>query len=231
MTIAVAGPFAAPLPRLLAALAERGHRAQPLDPAAGGEGLDERVILLGPGEAEPEVEALVRSSRRRGARILVLSLLGAHRDAGVEPLRRLWALEERARSLGGPVLTLRLGPLVGPRSPLWLRLRSGPRLPRGGRAMVQPVTEGDVIEILDRALSGAAPWRGWFELVGAEMMTLAELAAAARDSGPRLHAGAGSWEPPLAILQRQRPGEWRPWRDHFGIEPSPVAALARGWAP
>ena len=227
--IAVVGEPAAPVPRLLAQLAERGHRS---GPAAGASESSEPVFVVGPGDHDPEVEAwmVAAPSRASAGRILVMSIVGAHPDAAAADLRRLWMLEERARSTGLPVLTLRLGPLVGPRSPLWLHLRSRPRLPRGGRHLVQPVFEADVVETLDRALSGGASWSGWFEVVGGEVLTLEELASLARAAGSPLPAGAGSWEPALAILECQRLGEADPWRRHFKIEPGTVSELARGWA-
>src|SRR6185503_18164833 len=120
------------------------------------------TFVIGPGASDLGVDAWLAGDRSGATRILVLSLIGAHRDATIEALRRLWDLEERARATGLPVLTLRLGPLIGPRSPLWLRLRSRPRLARSERRLLQPVLEDDVLETLARALSGAAAWEGWF---------------------------------------------------------------------
>jgi uncharacterized protein YbjT (DUF2867 family) len=165
------------------------------------------------------------------ARLLVLSALGAHRDARAPRLRRLWELEESARALALPVLVLRLGALLGPDSPLWRKLRSRPRLPRGGRSLIQPVAEHHVIETLERALDGRAAWEGWYEVAGAEPLSLAELAALAA-SGPRDRASleGGEWEPPLDEVNEHRLAEAEPWLTHFQLTARPICEEARAWA-
>jgi uncharacterized protein YbjT (DUF2867 family) len=164
-----------------------------------------------------------------GARVLTLSLVGAHRDARARRLRRLWDLEERARGSGMPALTLRLAPLVGPQTPLWQRLRTQPRLPRDGCQPLNPVCEEDAIETIDRALRDRVPWDGWYEVAGEEAITLAELAALAAAAGPPLPRGAGEWEPPLAEMAEHRLCEAGPWRERFGIVPGRVSERAGAW--
>jgi uncharacterized protein YbjT (DUF2867 family) len=163
-------------------------------------------------------------------RLLLVTRLGTHPDAAHPRLRECWALEETARAAGLPLLVLRLGPLVGPQSPLWSRLRSVPSPPRGGALLLNPVVESDVVETLDRALSGCAEWTGWYEVAGREAWSLAELSALARESGPMLPAGSGAWEPPLAELGDQRLAEAEPWLEHFGMNVRPLAEQAREWA-
>jgi len=128
-----------------------------------------------------------------------------------------------------PVLALRLGPLLGRHSPLWLRLRSRPPLPGGGRALLSPVVEEDVVETLARALAGDSDWSGWYDVVGPEPLALAELAVLAARAG-RLPGGAGAWEPPLEEMDEHRLCDDRPWRDRFGIVPRRVSEEAAGWA-
>jgi nucleoside-diphosphate-sugar epimerase len=163
------------------------------------------------------------------ARLLVLSALGVHPDARTPRLRALWDLEEQARGAQRPVLTLRIAPIVGPRSPLWLRLRSRPRLPEPDHTLLNPVVESDVIETIDRALAGRADWEGWYEVAGPEAFTLGELAELAARS-PRLPDDAGAWEPPHAELREHRLAETAPWADHFGLAPTPVRSQAVGWS-
>jgi uncharacterized protein YbjT (DUF2867 family) len=217
-----------PVPRLLAALAERGHTIR----AAAARPEERATLLLGPGIALDAMALGVLLGAWRtapGARVLVVSLLGAHPDAKEKRLKALWQTEELARGSGMPVLTLRLAPLVGPQSPLWRHLRSRPRLPRDGAQILNPVCEEDVVETLDRALRGAAVWDGWYEVAGEEAMTLAELAALAARSGPPLPKGAGAWEPPLAEMKEHRLSEAEPWRRHFGMSPASVAERVVGW--
>ena len=218
-----------PVPRLLAALAARGYSVGPAGAAPGGDGstlalaggaaLDSMAlgVLLGAWRAAP------------GARVLVLSRIGAHPDARAPGLRALWRLEEYARASGLPVLTLRLAPLLGPASPLWLMLRQRPRLPRGGRQVLNPVAESDAVETIVRALDGRAAWEGWYEVAGPEALSLADLAALAQ-AAPPVEPGAGAaWEPPLRELEEQRLAESGAWREHFRIEPRPFAELAKEW--
>jgi uncharacterized protein YbjT (DUF2867 family) len=207
--------------RLLSALERRGH-ATSTAPAGSAD-----VLFFCPDVTdEPGPRRLAAP---QGARRLVVTRLGTHRDAREPLLRACWAWEEEARA-AGPTLTLRLGPLLGPASPLWLRLRSGPRLPRGGRKLLNPVAEEDVVETLHRALAGVGPWEGWFEAAGPGTWSLAELADLARTSGPRLPVGAGAWEPPPAELEEHRLAEAGPWQERFGLAPASLAERARGWS-
>jgi uncharacterized protein YbjT (DUF2867 family) len=162
--------------------------------------------------------------------LLVIGLIGTHPDARSAALRELWQMEERARGQGRPVLAMRLGPLIGPASPLWLRLRSNPRLPRGGRKLLQPVLEEDVVEAIHRALAGQARWEGCHEIAGPEVWSLAELARLAADSSDTRSESAAAWEPSLDVLEEQRLCEAGPWLEHFGMEARPLGAAARSWA-
>ena len=222
--------------RLLRALERRGHAigdagvalhaAEPGAPAA------RPTLFLCPVPDGPGAELRAWLGERapaHDARLLVLTRLGTHPDARSAGLRDCWALEETARASGLAVLTLRLGPLLGPESPLWLRLRCGPRLPRRGEQLLNPVVEGDVVETLDRALSDRAEWRGWYEVAGPEVWSLHELAALAREAGPPLAPGAGAWEPPLGEMEEHRLAEAGPWLAHFGLSVGPLAEQARAW--
>jgi uncharacterized protein YbjT (DUF2867 family) len=215
----------------LAALAMRGHRLGS-DAAPPEQQEDAATLVLGPGVELDELAlgVLLGAWRRaRGARVLVLSLIGAHPDARAGRLRNLWRLEEWARGSGLPVLTLRLAPLVGPASPLWLRLRSRPRLPRAGRRPLNPVDEADALETLSLALAGRALWEGWYEIAGPEALSLGDLAELARAAGPA--AQRGDWEPPLEELAEHRLSESEPWARHFGVSPGAITSRAREWAP
>lgn len=217
----------APVPRLLAALAARGYPMAE-GPASGSA----KVLVLGPGVSlEPMALEVLFGAWRRipEGRLLVLSLLGAHPDARAPRLKALWKLEELARGSGLPTLVLRLAPVVGPESPLWLKLRSRPRLPRGGRGLLNPVAEEDVLSTLERALGGRAGWEGWYEVAGVEALTLAELAALAAAAGPRTGHRAGAWEPPTAEMAEHRLAEAAPWIEHFGLDWRPIADRAREW--
>ncbi|MBI1799050.1 MAG: hypothetical protein HYR73_05135 [Candidatus Eisenbacteria bacterium] len=206
-------------------------------PAGGAGGLSatpsesDATLVLGPG---PELDELAFGvlldawRKARGARLLVLSQVGVHPDARSPRLQRLWALEERARGFALPVLTLRLAPLIGPRSPLWQKLRTRPGLPRDGRQLIQPIAEADVIETLERALDGRAKWEGWYEVAGCDVMSLRELAELART--PHAVRERGEWEPSMAEMEEQRLCETEPWTRHFGFAPRPIAAQVAGWA-
>jgi uncharacterized protein YbjT (DUF2867 family) len=214
--------------RLLAALERRGCPVGPA-PEPGGAAVfflcpDPLATDVGPGTM-PRA-----ATTAAAARLLIVTRLGVHRDARSARLREAWALEEEARGSGMRVLTLRLGPLLGPGSPLWLRLRSRPALPRAATRLVNPVAEEDVVETLHRAIAGTAAWEGWYEVAGPEVWSLAELAALARESGPPLPAGSGAWEPPLAEIEEHRLAEAGPWLGHFGMSVRPLAERARGWA-
>lgn len=222
-----------PVPRLVAALAERGHEVGPRSQPA--ETADDRAstLVLGSGTGlDDDALAMLLGTwkRTRGARVLVLSALGAHPDARAPRLRQLWDLEERVRGSRLAVMTLRLAPLVGPASPLWLRMRSRPRLPRQARALLNPVAESDVIETIERALDGRARWEGWYEVAGPEVFSLAELAEIARLSGAPTPPGSGAWEPPLVELEEHRLAEAGPWLEHFAIVPHAIEERCRAWA-
>jgi len=220
-----------PVPRLIAALAARGHV---MARAAGEKLSGPATLVLG---AEKSLDALALGvlagawKKTGRARLLVLSALGAHPDARAPRLRRLWELEESARGLALPVLVLRLGPLFGPDSPLWLKLRSRPRLPRGGRALIQPVAELDVLETLERALDGRAAWKGWYEVAGSEPLSLAELVELApRGARDRASLDGAAWEPPLEEMNEHRLAEAEPWIRHFQITPRPIREQVAAWA-
>jgi len=194
-------------------------------------GPDPAILVCAEGLGAGELNRMVAAGRAAGGtRLLVLSRIGAHRDARSRALRSLWDLEEHARSTGLPVLTLRLAPMVGPRSPLWLKLASRPRLPRGGHQLLNPVCEEDVVETLDRALAGSAAWEGWYEVAGAEVMSLAELADLAAEWPEDVAPGApAAWEPPLEEMAEHRLCEAGPWLEHFHLAPRPVAERAGAW--
>jgi uncharacterized protein YbjT (DUF2867 family) len=217
-----------PVPRLLAALAGRGH-------AVGGgpvPGRASTLVLSAGSTFDPAALGVLLGAWRSaaGARVLVLSSLGAHPDARAARLRWLWRLEEHARASGLPVLTLRLGPLVGPRSPLWLKLRRQPRLPGRGEKLLNPVAETDAVETLERALDGRAAWEGWYEVAGPKVMSLADLATLARAAGPAQLEERGAWEPPMRELKEHRLAEAEPWLGHFSMTARPIAEQALQWA-
>jgi uncharacterized protein YbjT (DUF2867 family) len=190
------------------------------------------IVVLASGPRDAELDWLagwLGARQAEAARVLVISALGAHPDARAPRLRALWRIEELARASGLPVLVLRLAPLLGPASPLWLRLRSRPRLPRGGRPLLCPVAEADARQVLRRALAGAAAWEGWFEIAGAEPLTLLELAELARAVGPALAAGAGDWEPAAEEMEEQRLPDIGPWTTHFGFRPQSLRERAPEW--
>jgi uncharacterized protein YbjT (DUF2867 family) len=229
--IHVFGAVDPPVPRLIAQLAARGASVSAGARAERETADRDSTLVLGPGHELDELAlgVLLGAWRKApGARLLVLSLIGAHPDARAPRLKRMWELEERARGFALPVLTLRLAPLVGPESPLWLKLGGRPRLPRGGRDVIQPVFESDVIETLERALDGRAKWNGWYEVAGPEPLTLAELAALASVHGAS--RGRGEWEPPLDEIAEQRLAEPEPWLRHFGVKPHAVTGQAAAWA-
>jgi uncharacterized protein YbjT (DUF2867 family) len=218
-----------PVARLTQALAARGHQLTANGPAGDGPA----TLVLGAGTVlDPAALGVLLGawSRAPAARVLVVTMLGSHRDARAAALRAMWDLEETVRALPLPSLVCRLAPLVGPESPLWLRLRARPRLPDRGRTLVQPVAEDDVVETLDRALRDPRPWDGWYEIAGHEVLTLAELAALAARSGPPLPGNAGAWEPPVAELVEHRIAEPEPWIARFGIRPAPVTERCAAWA-
>ncbi len=214
--------------RLLQALARRGH------PVAGGAvapGESGTAFLCpAPGEDVAPLRSWIESLRPGPSlRLLVVTCLGAHPDARSASLRDCWMLEETARARAAPLLVLRLGPLLGPRSPLWRHLRAGARPGRRSDLLLNPVAESDVVETLDRALSQRAEWRGWFEVVGPEVWSLGELAALARGGGRAAGGDGGFWEPPLEELDEHRLAEAAPWLGHFGVSVRPLAVQAQAW--
>lgn len=225
--IHVFGAADPPVRRLLNAVEARGIPVE----AARGDGVHESstLVLAGGSNLEPMALGVLLGGWRysRGARVLVLSRLGAHPDARARGLRSLWELEETVRASGMASLTLRLAPLLGPESPLWLKLRSAPKLPRGGRDLIQPVAEADVVETLDRLFRGPGSWDGWYEVAGRDAMSLAELCELAGPAGPSRDGGA--WEPPLEEIAEHRLAEPGAWCERFGIEPRPIRTLAQAW--
>lgn len=222
-TLVKPGRLGEPAERLLVALAAHGHEVVER-PEALPDGDAPVTLAVSDGPFVFDLLAVMRALKAHRFRVLVLSRLGAHPDARAATLQRLWRLEEHVRATGVPTLTLRLAPLVGPDTPLWRKLRSRPALPSGGRKLLNPVAERDAIETLRRALDGRAAWREWFEVAGAEAVTLAELRdLAASTRGERRD---GAWEPPLEELAEHRLAEWQPWADHFGLTPTPLAAWA-----
>ena len=159
----------------------------------------------------------------RGARIVVLSRVGAHPDAVAPGLRDLWRLEEYARVSLIPTLTLRFAPLVGNETPFWKKLAASPRLGPEGDTVVMPVLEEDAIEVLARALREPRPSEGWFEVTGPEARSLSEwVAVAARGGG----AGEMEWEPPLEEMLEHRLAEAEIWQSRFGLRAHSVTQWA-----
>ena len=215
--------------RLFETLGPRGVRwverlEGPADP-------DPATLVCAEGLAPSELDRAIAAVRPApGARLLVLSRVGVHRDARSPALRALWDLEERARGSGLPVLTLRLAPLLGPASPLWLELATRPRLPHGGCQLLNPVCESDAVDTIELALAGRARWEGWYEVAGPEVMSLAELAALASEWPEDPAAGAAAaWEPPLDQIAEMRLCEAGPWLEHFDLTPRPLAEAAASW--
>jgi uncharacterized protein YbjT (DUF2867 family) len=215
--------------RLLRALARRGHAVG--DAPAPSSAVATLFVCPAHDEPVPDLRAWREAHAQPAApRLLLVTRLGTHPDAAHPRLRECWAMEEAARDAGLPVLVLRLGPLIGPHSPLWARLRSDPDLPRGGTKLLGPVAEPDVVETLDRALRGRAVWEGWYEVAGPEVWSLAELASLAREVGPALPAGSGAWEPALDELAEHGLADAGPWLEHFGMNVRPLVGQAREWA-
>ena len=215
--------------RLFETLGSRGVKW--VERIAGMTDPDPATLVCAEGLAPDDLDRMIApAGSTAGTRLLMLSRIGAHPDARARSLRALWDLEERARATGLALLTLRLGPMVGPQSPLWLKLASRPRLPHGGRQLLNPVCEPDVVDTLERALAGRAVWQGWYEVAGPEPMRLAELAALAAERPEDPVAGAAAaWEPPLDELAEHRLCEAGRWLEHFGIEVRPLAERAGAW--
>ena len=223
MIVVQPAPLGPPAGRLLGALTAHGHTvyARPEMLPAGEEPV---TLAVSDGRFVFDFVSAVRALGSRSFRVLVLSRLGAHPDARCASLQRLWRLEEHVRAGRVPTLTLRFAPLVGPGSPLWRKLRSRPSLPNGGRKLVNPVAESDAVETLLRAIGGRGAWRSWYEVAGAEAVTLAEL----RDLASRTpgETKGAAWEPPLEEIVEHRLAESEPWAGEFGITPTPLAAWA-----
>lgn len=221
--IVTPGPLDPPAGRLLAALAGRGHAVRDVAALPAGDAPVTLVVSTGPFVFD--LAGAVRAIAPRHFRLLVLSRLGAHPDARASSLQRLWRIEEHVRGSGAPTLTLRLAPIVGPDAPLWRQLRRRPGLPRGGRGLLQPVLESDVVATLERALADPTPWTGWCEVAGDEVWSLAELRdAAAATRGSRESA---AWEPSLEEMAEHRLAESEPWVSRFGVRPTSVAEFAK----
>jgi uncharacterized protein YbjT (DUF2867 family) len=215
--------------RLVQALAARGHASVPLEP--GATIAAQETLLCTALESEGATRALLEAAAvAQGGRILILSRLGAHPDAQAAPLRALWNMEERARGVGLPALTLRIAPMLGPRSPIWRQLALRQHLPRGGRQLLNPVCESDVVETLVRALSGRASWEGWYEVAGPEVWSLAELGALAAEYPPAAREGVAAWEPSLDELAEHRLAEADPWLEHFNLTPTAIRTAALEWS-
>lgn len=210
-----------PVPRLLAALAGRT--------AAAAAGCETLIVTSGSVAPAGLAQVLAESCRRGNVRVLVLGPLGVHPDAPVSRLRGLWELEEACRASGLPVLALRLAPLVGPTSPLWLRLRSRPALGRRGETLVCPLAESDALRALECVILATWTETSWFEVAGEEVLTLGELAGLAQRSGARTPTGAGAWEPALEEIECARIPDPAPWRQRFDLAPGSVRHLAEAW--
>src|SRR5690349_22288706 len=125
---------APPGPRLLAAAVVHAcglEAAEAVDPRD--------LLVVGPADADARDVTPIPADDE-SSRILVLSWIGAHRDAREPVLSRLWDLEEAARATRRPTLVLRLAPLIGARSPLIAQLARRPRLDaRLERSLIQPI--------------------------------------------------------------------------------------------
>ena len=161
----------------------------------------------------------------RGARIVVLSRIGAHPDAAAPGLRDLWRLEEYARVSLIPTLTLRFAPLVAVESPFWKKLASAPKLGREANAVIMPVLEEDAVQVLARALAETKPAEGWFEITGPEARSLGEWSALAAGGGAT--NGGGEWEPDLEELVEHRLSEVEVWQERFGLRAHSVSSWAQ----
>jgi len=153
----------------------------------------------------------------RGARIVVVSRVGAHPDARAAGLQDLWRLEEYARVSLVPTLTLRLGPLVSAASPFWTRLAGRPKLGDASRAVVMPLLEEDAVIALERVLRETQPAEGCFEVVGTDARSLAEWSELAAAGGVAAPADGGTWEPPIEELVEHRLCEPEHWQERFGV--------------
>ena len=94
----------------------------------------------------------------------------------------------------------------------------------GGRESRDEQRPGDEADEREPPVDGRGPWRGWYEVAGAEAVTLAEL----RDLAAHTAGGTrgGAWEPPLEEIREHRLAEPQPWAAEFGIAPAPLASWA-----
>ncbi len=218
------GAMGAPVPRLLEALRARGHEIT--DEPAPEPGSGATLLLSTPVDWMKLGVGFARWQVARGVRLLVLSRIGAHPDARAPGLRDLWRLEEYARVSLMPTLALRLAPLVGDSSPFWRKVASRPGLGRAARAVVMPVLESDAVEALHAALTDSGPWEGWYDIVGAEALTLEQWSALAAEG----RGGGGEeigWEPPLEELLEQRLSEASVWQERYRVRAREVSVWAR----
>src|SRR5204862_7978861 len=100
----------------------------------------------------------------------------------------------------------------------------------GGGKLLNPVAETAVSETVGRGLGGRGRWEGWFEVAGPDVLSLAELAALARDAGPPPRVVHGAWEPPLRELEEHRLAEADAWLEHFAMRVRPIGQQAMEWA-
>lgn len=225
--IHLAAPAQGALARLLPALAARGL-APGDDPAPDFEG-GSTLLISTPVDWMKLGVRFAPWRVARGARVVVVSRVGAHPDAQAAGLQDLWRLEEYARVSLVPTLTLRLAPLVSRESPFWTTLAGRPKLGPEGRALVMPVLEEDALSALERALREPEPSEGWYEVVGPEARSLeewSELAAGGRTGGGT--AAAPAWEPDREELLEHRLSEPALWQERFGVRARSVVKWAAG---
>jgi len=206
--------LAPPGPRLLAAA-----EARALDRAGAAAIEPASMLVLG---ATPGDRGAVTPVPADGdyERVLVLSWIGAHRDAREPLLARLWDLEEAARATRRPAIVLRFAPLIGASSPLLAHLARRPRLDaRLERSLIQPMHEDEAVEGLARLLAGQVEWAGWFEVCGPEPLTVGELAAYVAAGALGSAEAAPGWEPSPAVIRAQGMAEWEPWARASGVTP------------
>ncbi|TMQ60294.1 MAG: hypothetical protein E6K72_00680 [Candidatus Eisenbacteria bacterium] len=205
-----------PAPRLLEALATRGYAV------SAWEAADERATV-GQGGAVPRRDStLVLSSggapalaalgvllgawrEAPGARVLVLSGLGAHPDARA-------ADRGAGAAMGG--VRRRTG-------------ASGERAPRGTSRVTRPHAHRPASHgerpVLCAVITVSDTRR-------ADVMSLAELKALAREAGPPPSGEHGAWEPPLRELEEHRLAEADAWLEHFSMRVRPIEEQVLQWA-
>jgi hypothetical protein len=108
-------------------------------------------------------------------------------------------------------------------------LRTRPTLPGQGRRLVEPVHEQDVVATLVQALDGR-DWptgTNWYELVGPDRMTWAELAECAL-AGPHRHRVARVGAGVRGTVMDSRLSEYEPWATDFAVVPTRIPTWARG---